>query len=274
MQVILLGTGSPIPHPERAGPATLVRAGGLDLLFDCGRGVVMRLAGAGIIDPNALAALLVTHLHSDHTTALSDLLTTRWIFQDQDSPLRVIGPEGTEEYCDAVLTAMAHDIRYRRAHHADLNHEPSCDVDEVAQEVVFENAGVTVTSALVDHGPVRPALSYRVDHDGKSVVISGDTVPCDGLDRLCEGADVYVQTVLRRSIIEAVPRARFHDILTYHSDLEGAAGTAKRGDVKTLVLTHLMLPPAPGQEQEWIDEVQAIYDGEVVVGEDLMTIEV
>jgi len=274
VQITLLGTGSPIPHPDRAGPATLIRAGDQQLLFDCGRAVVMRLAAAGLMDLNALTALLITHLHSDHTTALSDVLTTRWIFQEGPDPLRVLGPQGTQEYCDGVLAAMAQDIRYRVAHHADLNHEPECAVTEVSEGVVFDEGGVVVRAALVDHGPVRPALSYRVEHDGKSVVISGDTVPCEGLDRLCAGADAYVQTVLRRSVVEAVPRARLQDILTYHSDLEGAGLTAARGGVGTLVLTHQMFPPQPGGEQEWIDEVGEVYDGDVVWGEDLLTIEV
>lgn len=278
MDVVLLGTGSPLPHPERAGPATLVRAGDANLLFDCGRAVVMRLSGAGLPDPNGLTGLFVTHLHSDHTTALSDLLTTRWIFQSEDHPLRVWGPDGTGEYVDRVLEAMRHDIGYRIAHHATLNHEPSCDVTGVSDGVVFDENGVVVRTALVEHGPVRPALSYRVEHDGKSVVISGDTVPCEGLDRLCAGADVYVQTVLRRENVLAVPNERFHDILTYHSDLEGTARTAERGGVQKLVLTHLMPPPPPGDDESWAEpwlvDIRAIYDGDVVLGRDLLTVTV
>lgn len=276
MDIVLLGTGSPLPHPERAGPATLVRAGEANLLFDCGRAVVMRLAGAGLPDPNGLTGLFVTHLHSDHTTALSDLLTTRWIFQSEDDPLRVWGPEGTGHYVERVLEAMGHDIGYRIAHHATLNHEPSCDVTEVSDGVVFDEGGVVVRAALVEHGPVRPALSYRVEHEGRAVVISGDTVPCEGLDRLCDGADVYVQTVLRRENVLAVPNERFHDILTYHSDLEGTARTAERGKVAKLVLTHLMPPPPPGDDESWAEpwlaDIRTIYDGTIVVGRDLLEI--
>jgi ribonuclease Z len=271
MDVTLLGTGNPIPDPDRAGAATLVRGGGHTLLFDCGRAVTMRLAGAGL-GPAALSALLITHLHSDHTWALNDLLTTRWVGQFEARPLPVVGPPGTAEFVDRMLAAMATDIGYRRNHHDDLNWDPTCTVTEVTEGPAFEADGVRVLAAVVDHGVVRPALSYRVEADDTAVVISGDTRPCPGLDRLCAGADVYVQTVLRRALVEQVPVARFQDILDYHSSTEDAAATAARGDVKKLVLTHLIPTPAPGTEQEWIDDVRPAFDGEVIVGHDLLTV--
>jgi ribonuclease Z len=271
MDVTLLGTGNPIPDPERAGAATLVRGGGHTLLFDCGRAVTMRLAGAGV-GAAALSALLITHLHSDHIWSFNDLLTTRWIGQFASDPFLVVGPPGTAEFVDRSLAAMATDIGYRMDHHDDLNWEPACDVSEVTEGAAFEDDGVRATAAVVDHGVVRPALAYRVDADGAAVVISGDTLPCPGLDRLCAGADIYVQTVLRQPLVEQVPLARFQDILDYHSSTEDAAATAARGGVKKLVLTHLIPTPAPGTEQDWIDDVRPTFDGEVIVGHDLLTV--
>ncbi len=271
MDVTLLGTGNPLPDPERAGAATLVRANGQTLLFDCGRAVTMRLAGAGV-GAASLAALLITHLHSDHTWAINDLLTTRWVSQFADEPFPVVGPPGTAEFVDRMLAAMATDIGYRIAHHDDLTWEPRCEVTEVTEGPAFEADGVKVIAAVVDHGVVRPALSYRVEADGAAVVISGDTLPCSGLDRLCAGADVYVQTVLRRPLVEQVPVPRFQDIPDYHSSTEDAAATAARAGVRTLVLTHLIPAPAPGTEQDWIDDVRRSFDGDVVVGHDLLTV--
>lgn len=271
MDVTLLGTGNPLPDPERAGAATLVRAGGLALLFDCGRAVTMRLAGAGV-GAASLSALLITHLHSDHTWSLNDLLTTRWIGQFAEQPFPVVGPPGTAEFVDRTVTAMATDIGYRTAHHDDLTWEPTCEVTEVTEGPAFEADGVRVIAAVVDHGVVRPALSYRVEADGAAVVISGDTRPCPGLDRLCAGADVYVQTVLRRPLVEQVPVPRFQDILDYHSSTEDAAATAARAGVGRLVLTHLIPAPAPGTEQDWVDDVRRSFDGEVIVGHDLLTV--
>jgi ribonuclease Z len=273
MDVITLGTGSPIPDPNRAGPATLVRAGGRDLLFDCGRGVLMRLA-AVLGGAPALARVLLTHLHSDHTTDFNDVVTSRWALSPVPAPLPVTGPPGTAAYVDRVLTMLTDDIGYRLAHHDDLTEGPQVTVEEVADGLVLDEGGVRVVAAPTDHRPVHPTVGYRVEADGAAVVIGGDTVPCEGLDRLCAGADVYVQTVVRRSLIEQIPFPRLQDILDYHSDIADAAATAARAGVSTLVLTHPVPPPQPGTEEEWIAEATAVFDGEVILADDLTTVTV
>ena len=135
--------------------------------------------------------------------------------------------------------------------------------------VAFAAAGVTVTAAPTDHRPVTPTVGYRFDHEGSSVVCAGDTVPCEGLDRLVDGADVYVQTVIRQDLVEAVGVPRLLDICDYHSTVEQAAQTATRGGVRTLVLTHMVPAPAPDEEQGWIDLAAQHFDGEVIVASDL-----
>jgi ribonuclease Z len=144
----------------------------------------------------------------------------------------------------------------------------------VHEGVVFDDGTVRVLAAPTDHAPVRPTVGFRVEAEGKAVVIAGDTVPCDGLDRLCAGADAYVQTTIRRSLVEPIPLPRLQDILDYHSTIEDAAATATRGGVRTLVLTHLVPAPAPGTEGEWEAEARAGFVGDVVVGADLTTVEV
>ncbi len=271
MDVTLLGTGSPIPDPGRAGPATLVRVGDRALLFDCGRGVLMRLAAAGVMPPG-LTSLLLTHLHSDHITDFNDVVTMRWAMSPVPNPLPVVGPPGTRQLSERTLTMLEADIGYRTAHHADLNWHPSCEVTEVTDGIVSEGEGVRITAAPTDHAPVRPTVGYRIEGEGKVVVIAGDTVPCAGLDRLCAGADVYVQTVVRRSLIEPIPLPRLQDILDYHSAIEDAARTASRASVRKLVMTHLVPAPASGTEQEWIDEAALHFDGQIVVASDLTTV--
>jgi ribonuclease Z len=271
MDVILLGTGSPLPSPDRAGPSTLVRAEALDLLFDCGRGVLMRAAAAWS-GPLAFATVFLTHLHSDHVTDLNDLVTSRWALSPTPNPLKVVGPVGTQRFVDRTLDMLADDIGYRLAHHDDLTEGPQVQVTEVTDGVVFDQGGVRVLAEPTDHAPVRPTVGYRVECDGRSVVIAGDTVPCAGLDRLCAGADVYVQTVIRPSIIQMIPSARLQDVIDYHSSVEQAAQTATRNGVATLVLTHPVPPPTPGSEQEWIDEAAAHFGGVVHLGTDLLTI--
>ena len=270
VSVTLLGTGSPLPHPDRAGPATLVRAGDATLLVDCGRGVVMRLSAAGVL-PIGLSAVLLTHLHSDHITDLNDVITTQWVMTTEPVPLRVVGPPGTRDVVDAVLAMLALDRRYRLDHHDDLTYDPAIDVREVKPGDVLDLDGAHVVVGETDHRPVAPTVGYRIEHDGASAAIAGDTVPCAGLDELCAGADLYVQTVIRADLVRAIPNQRLQDILDYHSTVEQAAQTASRAGVRTLVLTHYVPPMVAGQEEEWRALAAAHFDGEIVLGDDLTT---
>ena len=127
---------------------------------------------------------------------------------------------------------LAPDVGYRRAHHADLNWDPQLEVTEIGPGVVLDEDGLRIIAAATDHRPVEPTLAFRVEHDGKSVVIAGDTVPCAGLDELCAGADIYVQTVLRDDLVSMVPMQRFRDTIDYHSTVEQAAQTAARAGVR------------------------------------------
>jgi ribonuclease Z len=272
MQITLLGTGSPIPDPMRAGPSTLVRTEGVTLLADCGRGVLMRLAGAGVLPP-MLNAVLVTHLHSDHLTDLNDVITMHWVMNAEQSTLPVFGPPGMRDVVDSTLGALAADIRYRLEHHADLNWPPTVEVTEVTPGDRFDVGSAEVRVAATDHRPVEPTVAYRVEGDGPSVVLGGDGLPCAGLDELCRGADVYVQTVIREDLVRQVPNRRFQDIVDYHSTVEDAARTAARAGVGTLVLTHYVPPMAPDQADDWRAVAAAQFTGEIVLGDDLTSLD-
>jgi ribonuclease Z len=226
-------------------------------------------SGAG-----AFKALFLTHLHSDHITDLNDIFTMRWAMSLVPHPLTVIGPPGTEDLLRATETMLQLDIGYRLDHHNDLDWRPSAVISEVEAGVVWEEQSVTVTTEPTDHAPVRPTVGYRVYDGGRSVVVAGDTVPCDGLDRLCAGADMLVHTVVRRDLIEQIGLPRLNDVLDYHSSVEDAAKTAERNGVGTLVLTHLVPPPQPGTEDEWLQLASDHYSGTVLLATDLLTAEV
>jgi ribonuclease Z len=275
IEITLLGTGSPIPDPLRAGPSTLLRAGGQLLLTDCGRGVLQRAAAAGV-GANALTALLLTHLHSDHIADLGDLIITRWVstFGPTPNPLPIIGPVGTAAVVDATLKAFGFDIGYRIAHHADLNEPPAVEVREVGGGPVWDRDGVQIVAAPTDHRPVAPSIGFRVEHVGASVVLAGDTVPCASLDDLAAGAGALVHTVIRKDLVESLPQQRIRDICDYHSSVEEAAATAARAGVGTLVLTHYVPPIAPGQEDDWRARAASAFDGSIELGDDLHRVEV
>jgi len=271
IDITLLGTGSPMVDPNRAGPSTLVKAGDSVFLVDCGRGVLMRAAAAGVGAAN-LTALLLTHLHSDHITDLSDVITTRWVTTFVPTPLPIIGPPGTEAVVEATLAALAPDISYRIAHHADITEPPSVQVYEYTDGQVWDADGVRITVAPTDHRPVEPTIAFRIEYDGTSVVLAGDTVPCAGLDELASGAGALVHTVIRKDLVALVPQQRLKDILDYHSSVEQAAATAARAGVGTLVLTHYVPPLAPGQEDQWRALAATEFSGPVELGDDLLRV--
>ena len=279
IDVTLLGTGSPIPDPHRAGPSTLVQAGDENYLVDAGRGVLMRLAGAGCA-PTMLTAVLLTHLHSDHITDLNDVITSSWALNmDDPKPLRIVGPEGTKETVARILHFLDLDIGYRLAHHDDLNEPPQVEVTEITKGSLDLSTAVNISTAPTDHRPVDPTIAFRFDYQESSVVVAGDTVPCTDLDQLCNGAKALVHTAIRKDIIETLPLQRAKDILNYHSSVEEAAQTAQRAGMEMLILTHYVpgIPPAENEfhelvVQQWRDRAAENFSGKIEIGDDLLKI--
>ncbi|ABL05799.1 Rv2407 family type 3 sulfatase [Mycobacterium ulcerans] len=275
IEITLLGTGSPIPDPDRAGPSTLVRAGGQVFLVDCGRGVLQRAAAVGV-GAAGLSAVLLTHLHSDHIAELGDVLITSWVtnFAADPAPLQVIGPPGTAETVEAMLKAFGRDIGYRIAHHADLNAPPPIEVHEYTDGTVWDRDGVAIRVAPTDHRPVAPTIGFRVEFDGASAVLAGGTVPCPSLDELAAGAGALVHTVIRKDIITNFPQQRVKDICDYHSSVQEAAATAARAGVGTLVMTHYVPAIIAGQEDQWRALAATEFGGRIELGNDLHRVEV
>ena len=273
MDIILTGTGSPIPDPNRAGPSTLVKAGDTQILIDAGRGVVMRMAGVGTM-PMMLSGVLITHLHSDHVCALNDVITTHWVMTQGTPALKIFGPPGIAQFVERQLAALEADVGYRIAHHEVLTEGPAIEVTELEPGDSFAINDVQISVAATEHSPVKPTIGFRLEHDGKVAAIVGDTIPCEGLDTLVQGADAYVQTVIRPEIVKLIPNDMIQDILDYHSGVEDAAQTAARCGAKRLVLTHMVPAPPPGQYDDWINEARPHFGGEVLTGDDLFTVSI
>lgn len=280
LKVTLLGTGRPEPAIDRFGPAALVEAGPEKLLFDAGRGVSQRLWQLRI-PLGQVGAVFLTHLHSDHVVGLPDLWLTGWLptpFGRRVAPLEVRGPEGTAEMMAALRKAYAWDLRVRVEHQRLPAKGVEVAARDVTEGVVLERNGVKVTAFLVDHGDVlRPALGYRVDHAGRSVVISGDTRPSENLVRFSAGADVLVHevAVARKELVESSPVVR--SILAVHTSPEDAGRVFARVKPRLAVFTHVVqleMDPsaAPPTVEEVVARTRATYDGPLIVGEDLMTV--
>lgn len=267
MQVILLGTGYPRPHPERAGPSTAVVVREKMFIVDAGRGVVMRLAATEFPLRN-IRAVFLTHLHSDHTAGLPDLFTTSWIF-GRAAPLELYGPRGTPAMARALEKYFAEDIRIRR----DLTEkQPAAGArirtHAVREGVVYEDADVRVTAFAVDHRPVEPAFGYRFESRGKVVVISGDTRPNENLTRHARGADVLVQEACLPEHFDRVDTPEVAARLKrYHTTAEEAGQVAAAAGVKLLVLTHVI--PAEA-DAAFLERAGKYFPGKIVVGRDLL----
>jgi ribonuclease Z len=260
MAVILLGTGTPFVDAERFGAAVIVEAGGKKLLFDCGRGAVIRLKQAGI-GPEEIDGVFVTHLHSDHIVAVPDLWLTGW-FQGRKAPLKMWGPVGTRSMVEHLGEAFAFDIGIRSAHGLPRE-RASIDAQEVEDDKLYEVGPVRVTAFEVDHGPVKPAFGYRVDYGGHSVVISGDTNSSANLVNHAKGADCLIHSAWSTNAKDDTPPAK-RSIAT----AEDAARVFSAVRPKLGAIYHYY------DKAGLREAVRASYKGRFVVGQDLMRIDI
>ncbi|HEX2718679.1 MAG TPA: MBL fold metallo-hydrolase [Gemmatimonadaceae bacterium] len=271
--VTLLGTGSPPPVMDRFGPSVLVEAGPEKLLFDAGRGALQRLRQRGV-SPAQVRTLLLTHLHSDHIVGIPDFWLTGWVNGRPTTALRAFGPDGTRAMFEHLTQAFAFDIAIRISDDRASPEGGRVDATDVGEGVVFERNGVKVTSFFVDHDPIKPALGYRVDYAGRSVVISGDTKYSENLVRHAEGVDLLIHEVVVPSSLRRAGYAadRSERIIVHHTTPERAGELFARVKPRFAVFYHLVLPTAT--REEILGAVRTTYAGPVEVGEDLMVIDI
>jgi ribonuclease Z len=273
LKVTLLGTGTPRPIMQRFGPSILVEAGGQKLLFDCGRGCTQRLYQAKV-PFSEVTALFLTHLHSDHIVGIPDLWLTGWI-NGRRSPLQVWGPRGTQQMMKGLGQAYEFDIHIRRDVDEQIPGEGVVEkATDIEEGVVYENGGVKVTAFNVDHGLVKPALGYRVDYGGHSVVLSGDTRYSENLIKFAQGSDVLIHEVLAANAFEALNAAltkqQIEKVMAHHTKTEEAAMVFAKVKPKLAVYSHIVPPNAT----DLLSDTRKGYSGPVEVGEDLMSIEI
>ena len=272
-RIVLLGTGTPNADPERSGPALAVVAGGRAYLVDAGPGVVRRAAraarehGIGALAPPELGIVFLTHLHSDHTVGLADLLLTPWTL-GRAEPLRIVGPPGTEAMAGHLQEAYREDVRVRLEGLEPANATGwRAEARDVEAGVVYEDENVRVTAFPVRHGAWRQAFGYRFETADRTVVVSGDAAPSPSVVEACGGCDVLVHEVYAQAGFEGRSaewqryHSRFH---TSGPELGRLAAEARPG---LLVLTHQLLWGA--SPETLLEEVRAEFDGRVVYGDDL-----
>jgi ribonuclease Z len=280
-RVTLLGTGVPIPSPDRFGPCTLIEAGEQKFLIDAGRGATIRLhqlkVPIGRIDVQFL-----THYHSDHTSGVPDVWLTGWLqseFGRRTRPYRVIGPTGARALIENLEKAYALDIKIRVADEKFPLAGVATDVTEFDRDgVVYEQGGVRVIAFEVDHGDViKPCYGYRFEYGGRVAVFSSDTRYNKNVIRHGAGADLLVHEVAGAQP-GLMKEAFFQRIVAHHTTPREAGRVFAQAKPKLAAFTHvLQLGNAefpPPTIDEIVAETRQTYDGPLVVGEDLMVFEI
>ncbi len=288
LTVALCGSGSPLPDPTRAGPCAAVVAGGRLFVVDVGPGSVKNLQLMRL-PPAKVAGLLITHFHSDHIAEVGELMLQHWGGGAATAPLPVYGPSGVEVVVAGFQQAYGQDRDYRIAHHGPKVMPPSgfgatvhpFAISRSGPDVtVIDDGGLKVIAFPVDHGPVRPAVGYLFIYKGRRAVISGDTSASPRVEAEAGGADLLVHEALAPNLVakqrEAALRhgranaaAILHDILSYHTTPEQAAGIAARAHVRMLLFTHV-IPPLPfsALDGPYLGRSRQIFSGTVQVGRD------
>lgn len=276
-RLILLGTaGGPTPKPNRAAPAQAIVVGDAVYIVDCGNGVARQMALAQL-RLGAIRAVFLTHHHSDHNADYGNLLLLAWA-ADLATPVSTHGPPPLVQMTRDFLALNAEDVRIRVADEGRPSLAPLIVPHEHGSGgVIYEDANVRVTAAVVDHPPVVPSLAYRFDTADRSIVISGDTRASAALVALARDADVLVHEVMHLpsldSLIATEPNAatlREH-LLASHTTTEQVGRVATDAGVGTLVLSHFVPGGYPFVPDEvWRDAVRPHFSGRLVVGRDLM----
>ena len=271
--LVVLGTGTPNADPERSGPALAVVVNDVSYLVDAGPGIVRRAAaaqraGVAALAPSRLDRVFITHLHSDHTVGLPDLIFTPWVLE-RTAPLSVYGPPGIAAMTRHLEQAYAEDVRVR-IDGAEPANETGYKVaaHEVSPGIVYRDSNVVVRAFAVPHGDWRTAYGYRFDGGGRSIVISGDTHPSDVVVRACNGCDVLVHEVYSAERFKTRPAdwQRYH--AAAHTSTTELAALATRARPKLLVLYHQLYWGT--DDDGLLRELRAVgYTGDVVSARDL-----
>lgn len=268
-QIIFLGTGTPRPQPERQGQSLAIRVNEKIYLVDAGVGVA-RQASAAALKMEDLRIAFLTHLHTDHTLGLPDLIFTPWIM-GRTTPLELYGPDGTKAMGKSILKAYEQDVQIR-VHGLEGGNRTGYKVraHEIKPGVVYQDANVKVTAFSVEHGSWRNAFGYRFDVAGTSIVISGDTRPSKNVVNACDGCDVLIHEVYSGSggTSQKSPEEWMKYMAAFHTSADELGVLATRARAKKLLITHYVAMGS-STETEMVSEVKRSFAGKVVVARDL-----
>lgn len=273
-RVVMLGTGTPQARPDSSGPAVAIVTGGAVYLVDAGPGVVRRAAAAaekGIAELRVqnLKTVFITHLHSDHTLGLPDLIFSPWVLR-RTEPVEMYGPRGLPDMVEHIESAWEKDIDVRTNGLEQANRTGyQVHVQETAPGVIFQDAHVKVTAFLVPHGSWDQAFGFRFDAADRSIVLSGDTGPTDAVANACHGCDVMLSEVYSETGLLALHSAQQEKYFrAFHVSPREVAEAAMQARPQLLVLYHQVYWGKTTAD-DVTDEVKKWYAGKIATGKDL-----
>ena len=274
----VLGSGTPNPNPERMGSAYLVLANDTPYLFDFGSGVVRRVAALSSewggnfskLNVTQLEYAFLSHIHSDHTLGLADLIITPWIM-GRDKPLKIFGPEAAKDMADHIIKAYQPDIDYRIYGTQPQNDKGYKAIfTSIEEGVIYEDKNIMVTAFLNDHGDLAESYGFLIQTEEKTILISGDTGPSANLLRFGNEVDILVHEVYSQAGFEKKePDWKIYH-KAHHTSPSELAKIAKKLNPKTLVLSHILFWGS--SESEILEEIMKDYDGKVILADDLIEI--
>jgi ribonuclease Z len=289
LHVALCGAGGPMPSPNRSGPCVAVVAGRTLFVVDAGTNGARNLQGVIGWGPGRVAAVFLTHYHSDHIDGLGELGLLRWVGGGHRDRLPLYGPEGLLDVAEGIGRAYQHDARYRVAHHGPAVVPPegagfeahAFVTPELGQALaLWDRDGIRVSVFRVQHEPVTPAVGYRFDYGGRSVVVSGDTRKSESLLAQARGVDLLVHEALSPKLVGILHDAAVSagntglakvmtDIPDYHTTPVQAAELAKAAGARHLLLYHVVPPlPVPGLEGVFLEGTSQAFSGGITLGRD------
>lgn len=287
IHVAVCGAGGPFPDHDRGGPCTAVIAGKRMFVVDTGEAAGRTMGRMGLFGGDFV--VLLTHFHSDHIDGLGNVTLQRWGGGSLTTPLQLYGPTGVERVAAGFTEAYALDSGYRTAHHgptimppstAGVQARPFVIPDGQDSVVVLDEDGVKVTAFRVNHGPVGPAVGYRFDYKGRSVVISGDTAPSPVVAKYAKGVDLLVHEALSPTLVNLIREASLRtgnakraqimlDIQNYHTRPEAAAAIARDDGVGALLLNHIVPPlPMRALEGPFLGDARKVFAGPLWIARD------
>ena len=293
LHAVLIGTGSPLPDMNRADPCIAVVAGDRLYIVDAGEAAARNIMLCGL-NIGKTEAVLLTHFHSDHISGLGEMMLQRWAGGSNDKPLDVIGPEGVDEVVAGFNLAFKHDDGYRTAMHGEKTFPSSgaggiarpfaLAPEDDASTVIADQNGLKITAFRVDHKPVVPAVGYKFEYKGRTLVISGDTRYSTSLEKQAVGADLLLHEAMSPKLVGVINKysdlalvvsaAKItHDLIAYHTSPTEVAKIAQKDKIPNVVLYHLV-PPLPSVlfTSVFLDDAPKYYDGTMTIGRDGMLV--